>query len=525
MGLDHAQERIRGGYFKRGSVASPVRLRMEDRIELTMDYRQLFLAQTPITAIEIEGFKAIKDRVRLDIKPLTVLAGTNSSGKSSAFQPLLLMKQTLELAANDPGPLYLSGPNAPFSGFSETLSHTESGGGTSFRFRVEHTIDESKTQQDLLLGEVTLSTFLETSFRKAVKQTPSVEIDEWIISTNGLRTTIKEQEYPIEELHGFESHFYVMEEQFTPQYYESWSIRSIRCLPAFFAKVKPNVLMVASVDGPGHQAVKSTNTPQRSIPLLAEAVDRLDASLAFSIHVPGLRGRPERVYETAGKTNGKYPQLFQNYIATLLVNDENNLVAKTAKRLRELRLTSGIKARKVDDTRIEVLVDRLPVSSGTDNQGDGSDMVSIADVGIGVSQVLPVIIALEVAVRGQLVYIEQPELHLHPRAQHKLAELLVEAANRGVRVVIETHSDLLLLGIQAAVAKGELDPKSLAMHWFSRDAEGFTKVNTADVDEYGRFGDWPVDFGDVDLAAQSRYLDAVESRYAAKPRVGGTVGP
>jgi len=62
-----------------------------------------------------------------------------------------------------------------------------------------------------------------------------------------------------------------------------------------------------------------------------------------------------------------------------------------------------------------------------------------------------------VAEPGQLVYIEQPEIHLHPKAQIVLAELLADAANRGVRVVAETHSALLLLAVQALVAEQKLE--------------------------------------------------------------------
>ena len=64
-----------------------------------------------ITAISVQDFKSLAEESRIEIRPLTILAGANSSGKSSMMQPLLLMKQTLE-ASYDPGPLLLDGPNA-----------------------------------------------------------------------------------------------------------------------------------------------------------------------------------------------------------------------------------------------------------------------------------------------------------------------------------------------------------------------------------------------------------------------------
>src|ERR1700733_11010369 len=67
-----------------------------------------------ITRIAVEGFKSIAKRQEIEIAPLTILAGANSSGKSSIMQPLLMLKQTLE-ATYDPGPLKIDGPNVTFT--------------------------------------------------------------------------------------------------------------------------------------------------------------------------------------------------------------------------------------------------------------------------------------------------------------------------------------------------------------------------------------------------------------------------
>ena len=162
---------------------------------------------------------------------------------------------------------------------------------------------------------------------------------------------------------------------------------------------------------------------------------------------------------------------------------------------------------RVGDVGVELQVGRLLQDSF-----DEADMVNIADVGFGVSQVLPVLVALIVAKSGQLVYLEQPELHLHPRAQVALARSTGRsAAKRGVRVVVETHSSLLLLGIQTLVAEGDLSPELVKLHWFTRNKDGITEVNSVDLDEAGTYGDWPVDFDDVSLNVQSRFLDAVDN--------------
>jgi predicted ATPase len=90
-----------------------------------------------------------------------------------------------------------------------------------------------------------------------------------------------------------------------------------------------------------------------------------------------------------------------------------------------------------------------------------------------------------------------------------MAELLADAAKRGVIVVAETHSDNLLLGVQALVAEGKLDPNLVRLHWFERGKDGFTKVTSADLDETGSFGEWPEDFAETKMEVERRYLDGV----------------
>jgi hypothetical protein len=231
------------------------------------------------------------------------------------------------------------------------------------------------------------------------------------------------------------------------------------------------------------------------------------------MHLPGLRGNPERTYPVAaiGPGSATYAGTFDKYAASILAHweKESNFSKLEAlqRDLERLGLARKVKTRRIDDTQLELFVNRL-VRPGKDG---ADDMVSIADVGSGVSQSLPVIVALHAAIPGEAVYVEQPETHLHPRAQMALAGVLADAANRGVRVVAETHSALLLLGVQALVAEGKLSPDEVKLHWFTRREDGSTKITSADLDAAGRFGDWPEDFGKAELDAQSRYLNASES--------------
>ena len=123
---------------------------------------------------------------------------------------------------------------------------------------------------------------------------------------------------------------------------------------------------------------------------------------------------------------------------------------------------------------------------------------------------MPILVALLAADRQSTVYVDQPEVHLHPRAQVALASVLADAVRQGARMVIETHSALLLRGLQTSVAKGELSPDSVSLHWFTLDKNGATEVAVADLDDTGAFGDWPTDFDEVVLEADRHYLGAVE---------------
>ncbi|OHB68184.1 MAG: hypothetical protein A2Y77_13590 [Planctomycetes bacterium RBG_13_62_9] len=104
---------------------------------------------------------------------------------------------------------------------------------------------------------------------------------------------------------------------------------------------------------------------------------------------------------------------------------------------------------------------------------------------------------------------------MHPRAQRRLAHILADAANRGVTVVAETHSSLLLKEVQTIVARGELATDKVKLHWVQRQEDGHTVVRPTDLDENGAYGDWPEDFDEVELDAEKAYLDAVEEKKAS----------
>lgn len=408
-----------------------------------------------ITSLTVKGFKSLAEAQTLEFRPLTLLAGANSSGKSSALQPLLLLKQTLE-ASYDPGPLLLNGPHVRFTSAEQLL--TKSGRQRLTReFEVGITVDEWEKPLSLV-------------FRRHGE---GFELARMIAGT----APTLEPGMTVDRLMSI-----------FPKGYERWHWRAER---------ERCFLVLQAFEGEIRMARFS----------IAGAITRE----LFSInHVSGLRGNPARSYPTSA-VGESFSGPFEPYAASVIASwqhTDDTRLQILGEHVRRLGLTSGVKARSIDATQVELLVGRLPERGRSSKE----DLVNIADVGFGVSQVLPVLVALLVAKPGQLVYLEQPEIHLHPRAQEALASVLAEAADRGVRVVAETHSSLLLLAVQTLVAKGELSSKNVKLHWFRRDDRGATQVDSADLDELGAYGEWPEDFGSVSSEADHRYLSAVEKR-------------
>lgn len=454
--------------------------------------------QGAITAISVTGFKSIAYKREIAIRPLTILAGANSSGKSSIMQPLLLMKQTLE-APYDPGTFLLDGPNVRFTSPTQFMllvedqsSHKveiDTSDAKLFSFYIGLSLGKQESVELIYLHAARSRLTNEKSLIMPVQlMYMSGEV------TNVLR--IRDTHEQIAQRFGDEIEAFRETIQNFAKGNFAWKALRNRCFL--------NIGMENTQDG---SLVDFGELSVTALPIF-----RFRHAILDIIHIPGLRGNPERSYQVASVEDNQFSGTFEHYAASLIYRWQTNAderITQLAEWLRRLGLTSEIAAQSGNAVSIELQVARTISDENT-------EMVSIADVGFGVSQVLPVLVALLAAKPGQLVYIEQPELHLHPRAQVALAGILADAANRGVRVVIETHSSLLLTGVQTLIAKGDLSPDDVILHWFQRNEEGFTEISSVQPDENGAYGDWPEDFDDVQFGASQRYIDAVTERELSK---------
>lgn len=428
-----------------------------------------------ITALRVRGFKSLAEDTQIDISPLTILAGANSSGKSSAMQPLLLLKQTLD-QSYDPGPLQLDGPHVRFSKSEQLFSRGGNRDGAA------------NMAFGIVLGT---GRSVENEYA-AIQRKPGLKL-----STT--RYVHGHDDYRLSEDMDDAGLRQLLPDGIPPRVLTSNGGRADLIL-SVGRRFAFQVLLASERE-----------IPRFMFPFQFPTLDPFIEAIGSVIHLPGLRGNPERTYTTTA-VGQRVAGPFHPYIASILQSwkeSDKSLLDGIGDDLRGLDLTWKVDTTTVDDTRVEIKVGRLPRSA----RGGAHDLVSIADVGLGVSQTLPVLVALRFAKPGQLVYIEQPEIHLHPRAQLELAKILAAAAQRGVIVVVETHSSSLLLGIQTLVASEKLNPDLVKLHWFKRDSErGCTQVASANLDSAGAFGEWPEDFADTTLHAEQSYLEAAEAR-------------
>jgi predicted ATPase len=176
--------------------------------------------------------------------------------------------------------------------------------------------------------------------------------------------------------------------------------------------------------------------------------------------------------------------------------------------LREFGLAENARSR--DQGRMGIALSVTP--TGIDRE------VDLTSVGVGVSQVLPVILLCLLAEPGTLVILEQPELHLHPKLQQDLANFLLACTRAGRQLVVETHSEHLVNRLRYQIAQDETDEThELIRLVFAESEGGVTSYREPEINAYGGLGeDWPAGFLDL-TARESQEL--IREALAKRKRV------
>ena len=123
-----------------------------------------------------------------------------------------------------------------------------------------------------------------------------------------------------------------------------------------------------------------------------------------------------------------------------------------------------------------------------------SKPVTLADVGFGVSQVLPALVLLYYVPKGSMVLMEQPEIHLHPAVQSGLADVMIEvSAARNVQIVVESHSEHLMRRLQRRVAERKAYPRDVKLYFVSSQQDQ-AHVSDLRLNTWGEIENWPDKF-------------------------------
>lgn len=437
-----------------------------------------------IQKITVENYKSISHS-EIEIRPLTILAGANSSGKSSMIQPLLLLKQTLETPQQQTGILF-SGKNVPLTNWeqikskvvSQSISNIVKIGIESLYLKLTSTFkpDDSFLNLKSSVFEFTRDGHFSFELTDKMPNDELSKIMENCVSNLKLDSSILNDKY--------------------------FELVQDHC----FFNIYPRRDSVASIFS-------------RSAYRLASPIDTYIMKI---IHVPGLRidahNREHSKWHIPYSRDGDkvdywFRGTFPTYLASLIEiweQERNGRYEQFTDYVRQTGLTNKVSTRKINDSTLEIIV-------GWDPKNDNprkEDMINIADVGIGTSQVLPILAAIVAAQPGQIVYIEQPAVHLHPKPLIALAQIFADAAARGVKIIIETHSATLLLALQLAVStpRDGLKAEDVVLYWFTKDDDGVSKITKGELDENGAYGEFPEDFSYTTLKLQHEYMSVLQEK-------------
>ncbi|HFS0969409.1 TPA: DUF3696 domain-containing protein [Pseudomonas aeruginosa] len=402
------------------------------------------------TRLKLTNFKAWQETGKVALMPVTMLLGTNSSGKSSLIQSLLLLKQTVQ-SPDRTVHLNLGGDEVNdlfnFGSFEDVLNQ----GATAPR-QFSIAFDFTRHGADRVPGGGFDCSYGQTSSGSVAIQALTLQANDQYFRA------VRREKGAFSILLNDESQPRLKGRAYAPE-------RSI----AFSADA------IAALDKDGQLVEDLSLTIRREL----EGISYLGP----------LRRKPERDYPWNKTKPGDVGSDGRGAIDALLASvllkgDEQNYVVEGVSRwLARMKVADRLEVRQQGrSNRYELIVHRDGIAC------------NLRDVGIGISQVLPVLVLAYFAPVGSTVILEEPEIHLHPLAQSVLAELFVTVSReRHVQFIVETHSEHLFRRMQTLVAKQEINTSEAAMYFVEREGK-LARLRELELDDFGRVRNWPEGF-------------------------------
>ena len=390
-----------------------------------------------ITELRAQNFKSWQDTGALQFAPLTGFFGANNSGKTSILQVLLLLKQTVEAEK--------LGFPISFGEGNKSLVNLDNFGAVIHRHNKTLNLDISvswKLPKKIKIGNnLTDSLSFSTSI---IEKYESVMLER-------LRYTVNDRDFEI-----------------------GWTDRGYR--------LKHNTIEVDPLRCYG--VVNPAGALEEFAPLRKAFED-----LFSRIHYLGPFREPPQHHYT---WEGDYPK-------DVGLHGEKIIPALLSNRTRRRPIEEHI-LKWLQQLELIHSYDVLPVTNEGKNYEclvtqykDGPE-VPLTDVGFGVSQVLPLLIQCYYVPENSILIFEQPEAHLHPKVQSELADVLIDVVkNRNVQIILESHSEHLLLRLMRRIAEERISADETALY-FCQINDGTSEIEHLDMDEYGNIRNWPQDF-------------------------------
>jgi hypothetical protein len=222
--------------------------------------------------------------------------------------------------------------------------------------------------------------------------------------------------------------------------------------------------------------------------------DRLTNKMSEIAYIGPLRQEPQRFGRYSPTDDSDVGSSGENMLSALF--SDKKLVMRVNNFLAMMEMPYKIKIHQLESQEtLGFVIHMALVNKHTNIE------LAPTDVGVGYSQVLPLITQAALS-RRSLVCVEQPELHLHPAMQARIADVFIEAAMGGsnVQFLIETHSESLMLRFLRRIREGTLNPESIQVLYVDQDADGASHIHELPISLSGEFlADWPQGFFDERL--------------------------
>lgn len=454
-----------------------------------------------VNAFKLENFMAFKDSGWIRLRPICMLFGRNSSGKSALIRALRLLKQSVRCY---PGPFVFNQPFGVNLGGYDTVIHAyDPKLPLIFHFRCS--IEDHRSllvpvlnrhlqredpalraaEQDIRYLDYTLGFYLDW-YDHEVKLC-EIQLDcawvvegmQWIDTLFSATRLADDDAGFLEDTWSFHSAiFHAHEEEDQETIWEDVHI----VLEQGFLPLLSTPARLAYSD----QMVDEYN-------LLYGLLEELKTDITrFVDHINylgPLRPEPVREYLISEAERRRWEALgwgaFLQFLSNAIDEPKSREIDSW---LNHLDMFRGVNANRKQ--AFSTYVSQVDV----DHE---AFRVNIADVGFGVSQVLPLIVQAVLAEPNSTTIIEQPELHLHPAAQVELMDLFIQISQtENRRFILETHSELLILRLLKRMRAGKVPPDQVSVMFIERERnEIASEVNTIEVDEEGRLiTPWPHGF-------------------------------